>query len=77
MQTTTKDLHSYLLSLLIVVGFFILTYTLFFVELSAGSRDTALVLLGVFGSGFGAVINYFFGSSEGSKEKTKMMTKGK
>lgn len=75
MQITSKEIHSYTLSLFIVVGFFILTYTLLFIELKTGSRDTVLVLLGTFGAGFGAVVNYFFGSSDGSKEKTKMLEK--
>ena len=68
-----KELHSYFLSLFIVIGFFVITMTLLFVELKTGNRDTALVLLGTFGTGFIEVINYFYGSSIGSKEKTKLL----
>lgn len=42
---------------------------LFFVEIPEGNRDIAMVLLGI-GMGWGgAVVQFHFGSSEGSKRK--------
>lgn len=43
--------------------------SLFFVEIPEGNRDIAMVLLGI-GMGWGgAVVQFHFGSSEGSKRK--------
>jgi len=42
---------------------------LFFIEIPEGNRDIAMVLLGI-GMGWGgAVVQFHFGSSEGSKRK--------
>lgn len=46
---------------------------LFWREIPEGNRDLALVLLGVALGWAGSVVNFHFGSSEGSKEKTRMM----
>ena len=44
---------------------------LFFVEIPEGNRDIAMVLLGI-GMGWGgAVVQFHFGSSEGSKRKDR------
>ena len=62
-----------------VVGAFVMTLAagivtaLFLLELPAGNREVALVILGGAIGWAGSVVNFHFGSSEGSKRKTEMM----
>jgi DNA mismatch repair protein MutH len=46
---------------------------LFLLEIPAGNRDVAMVALGVALGWAGAVVQFHFGSSAGSKEKTDLM----
>jgi len=55
------------------VGFFTLIVLLIFFDIKNGSKEIVYTLLGSFGTAFGMAMNYFFGSSEGSKEKTKLL----
>lgn len=55
-----------LLAIAIVAG-------LFAVELPEGNREVALVILGTVIGWAGAVVNFHYGSSQGSKDKTAMM----
>lgn len=55
-----------LLAVAIVAGLFTL-------ELPEGNREVALVILGTVIGWAGAVVNYHYGSSEGSKRKTDML----
>ena len=63
----------YVLAALIVVGFFSLMVVLFFKAVPEGSNEVAFMLFGSLAANFGAVCNYFFGSSKGSAEKTSLM----
>lgn len=62
-----------------VVGAFALTIAagiiagLFFLEIPLGNRDVAMVALGVALGWASAVVNFHFGSSEGSKAKTDLL----
>ena len=44
-----------------------------FLDINNGSKEIVYTLLGSFSTAFTMTINYFFGSSEGSKEKTKII----
>lgn len=55
-----------LLAIAIVAG-------LFAVELPEGNREVALVILGTVIGWAGAVVNFHYGSSQGSKDKTAML----
>jgi DNA mismatch repair protein MutH len=46
---------------------------LFLMEIPAGNRDVAMVSLGVALGWAGAVVQFHFGSSEGSKSKTDLI----
>ena len=46
---------------------------LFLVEIPAGNAEVALVVLGVAIGWAGSVVNYHYGTSEGSKTKTRML----
>lgn len=63
----------YLLAGVVVVGFFAIIAILIFVNIPVGSKDIMFMLLGVLAAQFGAVCNYFFGSSKGSADKNKML----
>ena len=49
---------------------------LFLVEIPAGNAEVALVVLGVAIGWAGSVVNYHYGTSEGSKTKTRMLGEG-
>lgn len=62
-----------------IVGFIVMALAvgivaaLFTLELPGGNREVALVILGTVIGWAGAVVNYHYGSSEGSKRKTDML----
>jgi len=45
-------------------------------EIPGGNRDVAMVSLGIALGWAGAVVQFYFGSSEGSKAKTDIMAGG-
>lgn len=47
---------------------------LFFIEPPSGGRESLLVLIGALAAAFGAVVQYWFGSSSGSADKTAALT---
>ena len=59
-----------ILAVLVVVGFLGALWTALGLEKVS---EPALLLLGGLGSAFGAVINYYFGSSLGSAVKTTLL----
>jgi hypothetical protein len=60
------------IAFVVTVGFFWLLHT---VLRESNIGQAGLLLLGTLSSGFGAVINYYLGSSLGSKEKDKLNLK--
>lgn len=67
--TGKTDVNLYLLAWTIVLGFFALVCASIFVEIK-DSTGTVFMLMGTMATGFGMVLQYFFGSSKGSVEKT-------
>ncbi len=59
----------------VVLGFFGLIGALMFVEIPTKQSEVMFMLFGTLSAGFGAVIQYFFGSSKGSAEKTEHIAK--
>jgi len=73
-KTTGKtDLNFYVLAWIIVGGFFILLGFLLFVSLPEDQNGVVFMLFGSLSTGFGQVLQYFFGSSKGSADKTATM----
>jgi len=71
-KTTGKtDKNLYFLAWLVVGGFFILVGFLMFRTLPAANVGPVNQLFGAMATGFGMVLQYFFGSSLGSWGKTK------
>jgi hypothetical protein len=61
-----------MLGLAITAGFF---STLWFVkglDVASSMRDAVLILIGSLGAAFGAVVNFYFGSSSGSQLKDRI-----
>jgi len=46
---------------------------LFVIEPPPSAREPLLILVGALGAAFGAVVQYVFGSSEGSATKTQLL----
>lgn len=57
----------------IVAGFFGVIGLLIFHPGETGMRDALLILVGALGAAFGAVIQFYFGSSSGSAKKDQLL----
>jgi hypothetical protein len=73
-EMDVKDNTPKILAYAITVGFFSILVFMLFATVPAGSRDILNVMLGTFGTGWAGVISYYFGSSVGSAEKTKLLS---
>lgn len=71
--TGKRDLNLYILAWVIVGGFFVMTGLLYYHEIPSGSIGPVNQLFGALTLAFGGVVQYFFGSSRGSAEKTAIM----
>jgi membrane-bound ClpP family serine protease len=73
MQAQTQDWIPRVLALLITIGFFgILTYMLLNGMPPSGT-EALLMMLGALGTAWTGVVNFYYGSSAGSKAKTDAM----
>jgi len=72
-STGKRDLNLYVLAWLVVGGFFISIGVLIFQKLPDDSTGVVYLLFGALIAGFTQVMNYFFGSSKGSSDKTKLL----
>ena len=75
--TGKRDYNLYVLAWTIVIGYFSLVYTLIDGNVPEDKTGVIYLLFGTLATAFGGVIQYFFGSSAGSKEKTIQMAKMK
>jgi len=73
--TGETDYNLYILAWTIVAGFFGLIAVMMYVTIPQESNNIIYMLFGTLSAGFGSVMQYFFGSSKGSKEKTILMDK--
>ena len=60
---------------LFIIGFIVILYLIFSgeVNIEVGMKDTAIYVLGILSAGIAQIMNFWFGSSSGSKEKTNLM----
>jgi hypothetical protein len=71
--TGKRSIFLPMLAVVYVVGFFAVVFFLLTKDIPPGNADLINVLFGILVSSFIAVNHYFFGSSKGSSDKTKMM----
>lgn len=79
MQYMKRELSStifmYILGALIVIGFFFVLFMLVTNSVPENNKEVMYLLLGTLVASFSNVVQYFYGSSQGSREKTNMMSK--
>jgi len=71
----TKDIAMYLLGGLICIGFFVLLGILLSKNIPSDNRDVLNLVIGALIGSFTTVVTYFYGSSQGSKDKNEMLNK--
>lgn len=72
-QTNMGDWTPTALGALIIIGFFVVLGAMVTRNLPPGAETEFSIMLGALATMTAAVVNYFFGSSAGSKEKTRLM----
>lgn len=72
-QQSLRDHTPTALGALIIAGFFVVLGVMVAHRLPAGAETEFSIMLGALATMTAAVVNYFFGSSAGSKEKTRLM----
>ena len=71
-----KDTRYHVTAILAVMVF-ILLLGLLFVEVPEGNKEILYLLAGAVIGAFGTAVSYWLGSSEGSAQKTALMSKDK
>jgi len=71
--TGKKDINLYVLAWIVVAGFFGSFILLTFINLPEASGQAIFLLCGALIAGFGSVMNYFFGTSKSSGDKTAIL----
>lgn len=61
------------LAIIIVSGFFTILILMMLGVLKVSDQQALLILLGALSAGFGAVLNFYFGSSHGSQSKDMLL----
>ncbi len=74
-QTKTGDWTPSIIGPLIIAGFFWVLYMLINDSVPEGQNEAFLIMLGALAAMSTQVMNYFFGSSSGSKSKTQLLGK--
>ena len=70
-----KDIAMYSLGTLLVLGFFGLLGLLIFRPIPTVNNEVLYLAIGALISGFTTVVNYFYGSSAGSAQKSDLISK--
>lgn len=73
MQMVVKSNTPDILAVIIVTGFFGVLIAMMMGLLTVSDQQALLILLGSLSAGFGAVLNFFFGSSRGSQNKDVLL----
>ena len=72
-STGKKDYNLYILAWTIIVGFFALMGLLLKIPVPADQNGVIFMLFGALATGFGQVLQYFFGSSKSSSDKNEQI----
>jgi hypothetical protein len=74
MQTETKDWVPKLLAIVITLGFFGILVWMLVQGMPQTGTEALLMMLGALGTAWTGVVNFYYGSSAGSKAKTDALT---
>ena len=74
-EIATKDKAPAILAATIVLGFFGVFYFVFTTPINENSSQAVYILVGALTAGLTQVLNYYFGSSKGSADKTQELAK--
>lgn len=72
-EIEVKDNTPKVLAYGITLGYFLTLVMLYFGDIPTGSKEILYIMLGTLGTTFGGVISYYFGSTNGSAEKSKLL----
>ena len=72
MQVVVRSRVPAILSILITFGFFGILVGMMMGKLATTENQALLIMLGALGAAWGAVVNYYFGSSAGSARKDEL-----
>ena len=72
--TGKRDVNLYVMSYMVILGFFGTFGTIIFIAFPSTSEKLIFLLLGGLISAFERVLNYFFGTSRSSKDKTALLS---
>lgn len=75
MNSTVKDVYMYILGAIVVLALVAISTLLIFHAVPVESKDALNIALGALIAAALAVVQYFFGSSKGSSDKTALLTK--
>ena len=74
-EIALRDYMPKLLATLVTVGFFSMLVIMSLKDIPIANRDLMNVMLGALGAAWTGVVSYYFGSSAGSMEKTRIIGK--
>lgn len=74
MQTATKDWVPKILAVVITTGFFGILVWMLINGMPKTGTEALLMMLGALGTAWTGVVNFYYGSSAGSKQKTDALT---
>lgn len=72
-ESAVKDNTPKILAYAITLGFFGVLATLMFGNVPVASKEVLYIMLGTLGTAWTGVTSYYFGSTAGSSEKTKLL----
>jgi hypothetical protein len=72
-EADVKDNTPKILAYAITIGFFSVLAALMFGKIPDGTKEVLYIMLGTLGTAWTGVISYYFGSTSGSAEKTKLL----
>ena len=75
MYIQTKDRLVPVLASLLILGAFLITGALFYVQIPPENKDTLFMVLGIVIGYTGNVVTFYFGSSNGSQKKNEIISK--
>lgn len=75
MTKEMKDRFMFTLGAIIMICFFIVMGLLIFHAMPDNNKDVLYLIIGALIGFAGSVVNYFYGSSKGSSDKTELLNK--